>query len=223
MLPLQFSYKCNKEVHNLMFKLRFHKNEITNFANQCKVTNKDIYIANHILPRVREDCFFEPTDFKTVCDWKSPRPRRLRELNPDNLIRSLTHTALTTKNERQRIEALVELEGVGVPTASALLHFGYDNEYPILDFRALWSLSVEIEPHKYTLEFWMEYTNYCRSLAESGGVSLAILDHALWMYSKLNQPHRIQYRSYSCKQKRNHKANFLVVPPRISVLPVPVY
>lgn len=206
-----------------MFKLRFDKSEITNFANQCKVTNKGIYIANHIVSRVREDCFFEPTDFKTVCDWKSPRPRRLRESNPDNLIRSLTHIALTTKNKQQRIEALVKLEGVGVPTASALLHFGYDNEYPILDFRALWSLSVEIKPHKYNFEFWMKYTNYCRSLAESCGVDLATLDRALWMYSKLNQPPKTSRNSCSYKHKKGTiKASCLVVPHRTSVLPVQV-
>ena len=36
--------------------------------------------------------------------------------------------------------ALVKLNGVGVPTGSALLHFAFPKDYPILDVRALESL-----------------------------------------------------------------------------------
>jgi adenine-specific DNA glycosylase len=35
------------------------------------------------------------------------------------------------------------LRGVGIPTASALLHFAFPNDYPILDVRALASLAAE--------------------------------------------------------------------------------
>ncbi len=60
--------------------------------------------------------------------------------NPEDFIKDVTHTALITPSERLRIEVLTLLNGVSWPTASVLLHFGYDNLYPILDFRALWSL-----------------------------------------------------------------------------------
>lgn len=72
------------------------------------------------------------------------------------------------------------------PTASVLLHFGARDPYPILDFRALWSLGVKA-PTSYDFELWWEYTCCCRKLARKSGVSMRILDRALWQFSKSNQ------------------------------------
>ncbi len=59
-------------------------------------------------------------------------------------------------------------------------------KYPIIDFRALWSLQVNV-PNKYTFEFWRKYVQYCRKIARENHVDLRILDKALWQYSKENQ------------------------------------
>ena len=55
-------------------------------------------------------------------------------------IEDATRRALASAEERERMEALIVLEGVGVPTASTLLHFAFPDDYPILDVRALESL-----------------------------------------------------------------------------------
>ena len=70
--------------------------------------------------------------------------------------------------------------------ASVILHFRFDNTYPILDFRALWSLGIE-ERNKYDFELWWAYVLCCRKLARRAGVSMRTLDRALWQYSKENQ------------------------------------
>jgi hypothetical protein len=62
------------------------------------------------------------------------------------------------------------------------------DDYPILDFRALWSLSKEVEPHEYDFPLWDEYVQTCRSLATQAGVSVRTFDKALWQYSKEKQP-----------------------------------
>ena len=49
--------------------------------------------------------------------------------------------------------ALLELRGVGVPVASALLHFAVPERYPILDFRALESLGDRRRRTHYTVDF----------------------------------------------------------------------
>ena len=78
------------------------------------------------------------------------------------------------------------LDGVNWPTASVLLHFGARDPYPILDFRALWSLQVSV-PKQYGFEFWWAYSECCRVLAKKHKVSMRTLDRALWQYSKEKQ------------------------------------
>jgi hypothetical protein len=69
-----------------------------------------------------------------------------------------------------------------------MLHFAHRDLYPILDFRALWSLGHEKPPAFYTFDFWWEYVQSCRARAKECGVSMRVLDRALWQFSKENQP-----------------------------------
>jgi hypothetical protein len=78
------------------------------------------------------------------------------------------------------------LRGVSWPTASVVLHFCDTRRYPILDFRALWSLGYATPP-AYNLEFWLAYTTFTRALARRRGLSMRILDRALWQYSSEHQ------------------------------------
>jgi hypothetical protein len=94
-----------------------------------------------------------------------------------------TGRALGTNDEAARMTALLELEGVGVPTASTLLYFVFPERYPILDVRALESLGVKPRS-QYPLAFWLGYLEACRALAATRGVSVRTLDKALWQFSK---------------------------------------
>jgi hypothetical protein len=67
-----------------------------------------------------------------------------------------------------------------------ILHFCARDPYPILDVRALWSVSAKPPAHV-DYPFWAEYTRFTRMLAARAGVSLRVLDRALWQYSKENQ------------------------------------
>ena len=91
--------------------------------------------------------------------------------------------ALTTSDERLRIGVLTLLQGVEMPTASVLLHLGHRDPYPILDVRAIWSLGVDKQPSYYSFESWWAYTEKCRALADEAGVSMRVLDRALWQFS----------------------------------------
>jgi len=78
------------------------------------------------------------------------------------------------------------LDGVRWPTASVILHYFHREPYPIVDFRTLWSLSIDV-PCDYSFVFWWDYVTYCRSLAQRLGLDVRQLDQALWQYSKENQ------------------------------------
>jgi hypothetical protein len=130
--------------------------------------------------------FYTKQDFLTICEWKTRgRPRRHYQRNSEEDVRRLTAIALTTPDEKKRITTLLELHGVSWPTASVLLHLAHKDPYPILDFRALWSL--QCDRTYYSFSFWREYVRACRALAAQCGVSMRDLDRALWQYSTENQ------------------------------------
>jgi hypothetical protein len=122
-------------------------------------------------------------EFLALCEWKSPRSRPLVAANSRSAVTRATGRALTAPHERDRIEALLGLRGVGLPTASVLLHFASPASYPILDVRALAALGVTGRS-SYPVPFWLDYLRACRTLAATHGVSLRTLDKALWQYSK---------------------------------------
>ncbi len=127
--------------------------------------------------------YYTLDEFLNVCDWKTSRSRPKVSANTDEDVHRATATALAARDERERMDALLKLDGVGVPTASALLHFAFPDEYPILDVRALESLGQRGST-TYSTSYWLEYLDACRTLARDLGVSIRTLDKALWQHSK---------------------------------------
>lgn len=169
-----------------MFTLRFPGSDIKKWADRYKDPRED-HLIGAIVPRVKANGYLNKGDFLYICRWKTVRTQSQCEKNSEEFIKSVTETALKASNEQLRIEALTLLKGVDWPTASVILHFGQKDPYPILDFRALWSLGLQEPPQPYNFEFWWEYTQFCRNLAIELGVGMRILDRALWQFSKENQ------------------------------------
>ncbi len=171
----------------MQWNLHFHKSDVSLWADRYIQNNKDQKreneIERQISPKVREHGFYTKEEFLAVCEWKSRRPEKFYAKNDEDFIQEITRIALSSRHERLRIEILRVLEGVDWPTASALLHFGSKDRYPILDFRALSSLSIS-PPPPYTFDFWMEYVETCRHLADELKVDMRTLDRALWQFSK---------------------------------------
>jgi hypothetical protein len=132
---------------------------------------------------VRARGYYTRTEFIEVCAWKTPRSRPRIAANTRPSIVSRTRRALSASEEALRIGHLLELHGVGVPTASTLLYFAFPSDYPILDVRALESLGVRSRS-TYPIGFWLQYLDTCRALARTHGVSIRTLDKALWQHSK---------------------------------------
>jgi hypothetical protein len=171
------------------FSLRFDAALIPELAGRYTYPAED-RMTDEIGPAAKARGYFSRDEFLALCYWKTPRTQSRVRKNPSALIEEATGVALASPFEALRIGALTRLHGVGKPTASVLLHFGHRERYPILDFRALWSLGVDVEPNYYSLSYWLEYVEACRMLAKTNGVSMRVLDRALWQYSKENQPPR---------------------------------
>ena len=95
---------------------------------------------------VKENNFLAYDEFVSICAWKTPRSKHNVKSNDKDYIKEISNISFTTKSDQLRIEILTLLNGVGWPTASTILHFCHKEEFPILDFRALWSLGLNSIP-----------------------------------------------------------------------------
>ena len=168
--------------------LRFQRDAIGDFAGRYDYPSSETALVK-LKAQVLRRGHLTKTELKRVAYWKAPRSARHAWKNSGDYVAEITSFSFRTKCERARIQSLTLLDGVGWPTASVILHLFHGDPYPILDFRALWSVSLEV-PTQYTFGFWRHYVQFCRKLARSARVDMRTLDRALWQYSKENQPKR---------------------------------
>lgn len=164
------------------FKLRFPVGQIPYWAARYSYRGQD-KIVDVLALRARG--YLTRREFLTLCEWKTPRSKPKCARNPEPRVREATRLALATTDERAKIGILRLLDGVEWPTASVILHFCDRLPYPILDYRALWSLGCA-KPLTYTFDFWWSYTQFMRGLARRTKCSMRDVDRALWQYSKEN-------------------------------------
>jgi len=143
--------------------------------------------VEELVSKVRSQGFLTKADLIILGDWKSSRIRSRIARNTDLSVEEATGLALSCNSPRLAIHIPQALFGVGMPVASTLVHWFHSERYPILDFRALWSLNIEM-PSSYTLDFWEHYVGVARHVADLWEVDMRTLDRALWQYSAAHQP-----------------------------------
>ena len=170
-------------------RLRFSPSQIEPWAAAYPVGKLEPELLS-LRATVQQAGFLTKNQLHLLSQWKSARsaPRVLR--NSEAFVQEVTGFALSTTDERARIETLTVLDGVLWPTASVVLHVFHAEQYPILDFRALWSVAEKV-PVQYTFSFWLRYVEFCRKLAGSQRLSMRTIDRALWQYSNAKQSSRV--------------------------------
>jgi hypothetical protein len=164
------------------FVLQFPIERLRDYAARFPPADDDRMLA--IGRAARSRGFYTLDEFVAVCRWKTARSAPRVALNDAKSVEQATRIALLeNSSERERMEALLSLHGVGCPTASVLLHLGSPERYPILDVRALHALGVRA-PSAYSFGFWQAYVSAWLELAEEAGVDGRTLDQALWQWSK---------------------------------------
>jgi hypothetical protein len=165
-----------------VFSLQFALNEVPTYAGRYDDEDDKEVLA--IGRRADRRGRYTLDEFVRVCRWKTPRSGPLVALNTAASIEVATRAALSeATGERERMEALLSLSGVGWPTASVLLHVAQPDRYPILDVRALHALGVRARS-AYSFKFWEAYVAACIELASQAGVNGRTFDQALWQWSK---------------------------------------
>ena len=174
-------------------KLRFDIDEVKTWASRydyggARGKRREEKVCDRV-PTVKERGYLTLNDLQIVTRWKSSRSAQLVSRNSGSFVSEITRFSLDTECDQAAIESLTLIAGVRAATASVILHFFHRLPYPIIDFRALWSVSlISNQDYRYTYELWSKYTAFCRSESCNAGVSMRMLDRALWQYSKSNQP-----------------------------------
>ena len=168
------------------FRLRFDEGEIAAWAARFPDDGEGDGPANCIRALAQARGHLTRPEFLQLCAWKSVRTKPRCRKNSARKIETLTRAAFATPDEALKIDLLRLLEGVEWPTASTILHFCDARPYPILDYRALWSLGYA-KPPRYTMEFWLAYLAFTRELAARLELTIRTVDKALWQYSKEKQ------------------------------------
>lgn len=167
-------------------KLRFSETDILYWAQRYSEL-ADEGLENELtdktlIDNVQQQEYIDRTLLKKIAYWKSPRSATRIERNSESEVREITGYAFKSQSERVRWGILSCLEGVGLPTASAILHLFHKQPYPIIDDPALWSIGVQKYNHSFA--FWQQYVAFSRQLAKRNKVDMRTLDRALWQYSK---------------------------------------
>jgi hypothetical protein len=163
------------------FALQFPIQRVPEYAARYPEEDDEILALGRA---ARDRGYYTREAFVRVCRWKTPRSSPLVAQNTAESVEGSTRVALATdSSERERLEALLSLRGVGWPTASVLLHLADRDRYPILDKRALHALGVN-GPAAYGFRFWEAYRAEYLRLLDQAHVDGRTLDKALWQWSK---------------------------------------
>ena len=173
-------------------KLRFDERRIPDLASkyadwlakQPRVLTLEMSLLNR-REKVRSRGYLEKAELREAAEWKASMIAGHIETNSEEYIKEITEFAFRASTERARIEVLTVLDGVMWPMASVILHFFHREYYPILDYRALWSVSLRAQL-QYNFAFWWDYVQLCRDVAQRNGVTMRTLDRALWQYYSEN-------------------------------------
>lgn len=164
---------------------RLDRDQVQHFAARYDLTYDDP--VSKLVADVKQSGYLTKPELAIVGEWKTARIRSRLATNSEELVQDATRMALAATSPSVALHVPQVLFGVGMPVASTLLHWFHRDPFPIIDFRALWSLQIE-PPSSYTLAFWEEYVACTRSLAITWQVDMRTLDRALWQFSADNQP-----------------------------------
>ncbi len=183
------AHRHGPSVNDSQKNMRLPLSQVKEYASRYPKNHDDGLLAR--TARIQKSRSLTLDDLCAVCDWKSPRSAGHARKNKDADVAEISSFALQAKGEKSRIESLLMLHGVSYPTASVILHFYHSEKYPIIDFRAIWTLSLH-QPKFYDFEYCWEFVSIWRSSLDVAKASYPELsarefDCALWQYSKENQ------------------------------------
>ena len=152
---------------------------------------KYYYLEEYLFGEVHENfqkCgYLTSEEFFAIVIWKSNRSKTkvrngIRKARKS--IREITSRIFKSKSKEDKINALLSIQGVGIPIASAILTVCYPKEFTVVDYRAQASLKkfgerLGGDPVS-KIEDYLDYVKICTNLAINNNCSLRDFDRILF-------------------------------------------
>lgn len=143
--------------------------------------NIEDYLFKVVGLRIREQGFVEFDEFYQICMWKSARQKQ-NYLKNKNIVKNISKKAFAEENESLKMKQLLELKGIGIPTASAILTIVFPDKYAVIDIRCIQMLNklgIKIR-ETVTINRWLEYLKIMRNLACENNLTPRQIDQILF-------------------------------------------
>ena len=181
---------------------RLPRASVESLVRSHLVARENVRTANliELLHDARRRGYLTRGEFLEVCAWKSARTIGHARKNKEHRIRRATAAVLGSHDERERLDALVALHGVGVPTASAILTMLEPKRYGVIDIR-VWQLlhalgavegnaaGVHLRP-----DHWLQFLRVLRDVSARTGLAARTVERALFAAHRAYQE-GLLYRS----------------------------
>ena len=122
--------------------------------------------------------------FLDLASWRNPRPRKWQESNFAQDIHAATGRAFRAGAASEAIPALTELSGVGLRSATGILHWMCPDHFPALDARGVRSLGLKAPKSWEDIAFYEGFMERVRRIQRDLGVDIRTIDRALWAWDK---------------------------------------
>ena len=189
-------------------------------------TEEDAKTATLIreLRQARERGYLKRDELEKVCRWKSARAIRLIKSNSGARVRTATRRALATRNERRRLQALMTLNGVSVPMASAILMLLQPHRYGVIDIRvwqvlyAMDAVTKKSSGVGFNFNNWYQFLMIIRYFAKKFRVGARdverslFLAHQAYQRGTLYRPFEIATESKSVSARGNRRVVAVSLP-----------
>jgi hypothetical protein len=152
---------------------------------------------------VAERGCFTKGEFLKMGMWKSPRPKNWYLANSEDEVVQISKEVFSTEFEKRRIDLLTRLQGVSIPTASAILTLTNPKDYGVIDIR-VWEVlylygSVLVNPTGTNFSFknWYKYLMKIRYFAKIFDVKTRDIERTIFLYHFKIQEGRLYERRMS--------------------------
>lgn len=181
--------------HAIYFEI--NKGFIQKWSMCYDVTEADEPEYQQILTVVKNEINFDGAisihTFSRILDWKSPRIKGIIDSNKLDVYVDVISNAINTCDIMHSISMLDELRGIGLPTASTIMHFVRPHEVPIIDVRTIEALQyygyidkkISQEYYKQHIENYKEFYTIMHGIKQNlEDFNLREIDRALSAFHK---------------------------------------
>lgn len=205
-IPNKRKYKSNindhdilPEITNKLLSFLQSKTQILNLIARADDYDETKRLISNFteIKKARVPFYLKMDELDEILHWKlrGQYKRQYRNIkqNNDFLIKEVTQSAFAIENSDNQYEitlilkTLVQLHGVQIPVASAIMSLCYPDKYCVIDFRGWRQIFGTVKKYpNYTVKDYIKYWSIIKQMADNYGVTPQEVDMAIWQYDMEN-------------------------------------